>query len=125
MEKEPDEFKLPFKKYRRFKPLFQKKLKKKALPKHQPWNYEIPLIKRKQSKAQLIYSLSRTKLEAFREYINKNKVKRYIRESTSLARYPILFIPKSDGKLRLCVDYRRFNEITVKNRYTLSLIYEM
>jgi hypothetical protein len=36
-----------------------------------------------------------------------------------------LFIPKSDGKLRLYIDYRRFNEITVKNRYTLFFIYKM
>jgi hypothetical protein len=64
-------------------------------------------------------------LEALRKYINKNKVKEYIRESISLARYPILFILKSDGKLRFYVDYRRFNEITVKNRYTLSFIHEM
>jgi hypothetical protein len=34
MEKGPDKFKLSFKKYRRFKPLFQKELKKEALPKH-------------------------------------------------------------------------------------------
>jgi hypothetical protein len=34
MEKRPDKFKLLFKKYRRFKPLFQEKLGKKALFKH-------------------------------------------------------------------------------------------
>jgi hypothetical protein len=125
MEKGPDEFEPPLKEYRRFKPLFQKELGKEALPKHQPWDHEILLVEGKQPKAQPIYSLFRTELEALREYINKNKVKGYIREFTSLARYLILFVPKSDGKLRLCVDYRRFNEITVKNRYTLPLIHEM
>jgi hypothetical protein len=35
IKKGPDEFKLLFKKYKRFKPLFQKKLEKEALPKHQ------------------------------------------------------------------------------------------
>jgi hypothetical protein len=64
-------------------------------------------------------------LKALRKYINKNKAKKYIRESISPARYLILFILKSDGKLRLYVDYRRFNEITVKNRYTLPLIHKM
>jgi hypothetical protein len=34
MEKRPDEFKLLFKKYRRFKPLFQEKLEKEALSKY-------------------------------------------------------------------------------------------
>jgi hypothetical protein len=32
---------------------------------------------------------------------------------------------KLNGKLRIYVDYRQFNAIIVKNRYTLSLIHEM
>jgi hypothetical protein len=60
-----------------------------------------------------------------REYIKVNKRKDYIRESILPARYSILFVFKANDKLRLCVDYRRFNEITVKNRYILPLIYEM
>jgi len=36
----------------------------------------------------------------------------------------ILFVKKSDGSLRLCVDYRGLNQITVKNRYPLPLIPE-
>ena len=34
-------------------------------------------------------------------------------------------MPKKDGTLRLCVDYRDLNRITVKNRYLLSLISEI
>jgi hypothetical protein len=60
-----------------------------------------------------------------REYINENLKKKYIRFSTLLTRYPVLFVFKLNGKLRICVDYRQFNTITVKNRYILSLIYEM
>jgi hypothetical protein len=60
-----------------------------------------------------------------REYINENLKKRYIRSLSLPARYPVLFVPKLNGKLRMCVDYRQFNAITVKNRYTLSLIYKM
>jgi len=60
-----------------------------------------------------------------REYINENLKKRYIRSLILLARYPVLFVSKLNGKLRMCVDYRQFNAITVKNRYILSLIYEM
>jgi hypothetical protein len=79
----------------------------------------------KQPKIQPIYSLSEKELDTLREHIKKNLTKNYIRPSTSPARYPILFVPKKDGKLRMCVDYRRLNEITVKNRYTLPLIHEM
>jgi hypothetical protein len=60
-----------------------------------------------------------------RKYINKNLKKGYIRFSTSPVRYPVLFVPKLNGKLRMYIDYRQFNAITIKNRYTLSLIHEM
>jgi hypothetical protein len=60
-----------------------------------------------------------------REYINENLKKKYIRPSTLLTRYPVLFMSKLNGKLRICVDYRQFNAITIKNRYILSLIHEI
>jgi hypothetical protein len=60
-----------------------------------------------------------------REYINENLKKRYIRLSTLLIRYPVLFVPKLNEKLRMYVDYRQFNTITIKNRYILPLIHEM
>jgi hypothetical protein len=41
-----------------------------------------------------------------------------------LAGAPILFAKKKDRTLRLCVDYRGLNEITIKNRYLLPLILE-
>ena len=43
----------------------------------------------------------------------------------SPAGYPILFVPKKNGKLRLCVNYRQLNAITVKNQYSLPLISEL
>jgi hypothetical protein len=60
-----------------------------------------------------------------RKYIDENLAKGYIRTSKSLARYSILFVPKKNEKLRIYVDYRKLNEITIKNRYTLPLIYEI
>jgi hypothetical protein len=60
-----------------------------------------------------------------REYINENLKKGYIRPSSLPTRYPVLFVSKLNGKLRMCVDYKQLNAITVKNRYTLSLIHEM
>ncbi|KAL0934971.1 reverse transcriptase domain protein [Colletotrichum truncatum] len=64
-------------------------------------------------------------MEALDAYLKENLQKGYIRPSTSPAGYPILFVPKKNGKLRLCVDYRKLNDITIKNCYPLPLISEL
>ena len=56
------------------------------------------------------------------KYLDKNLKKRFIRKSQSSAGNPILFIPKKNRSLRLCVDYWKLNNITVKNRYPLPNI---
>jgi hypothetical protein len=49
-----------------------------------------------------------------------------IRPSKSLAAAPILFMPKPHGRgLRLCVDYRGINKITIANCYPLPLMSEL
>ena len=48
-----------------------------------------------------------------------------ITESNSSAGAPILLVKKHDGSFCLCVDYRAFNQITIKNRYPLVLITEL
>ena len=35
---------------------------------------------------------------------------------------PVLFVKNKDGTLRLCVDYRQLNKMTVKNKYLLPRI---
>ncbi|SYW75193.1 uncharacterized protein UHO2_03587 [Ustilago hordei] len=63
-------------------------------------------------------------MSELRRYLDENLEKGFIRPSKSLAQSPVLFVPKKDGGLRLCVDYRGLNEITVKNRAPLPLIEE-
>ena len=72
-----------------------------------------------------IYLLSQVELKILREYLDEGLRSGRIRRSKSPAGAPILFVPKKDGKLRLCVDYRGLNRITVKNRYPLPLISEI
>lgn len=46
----------------------------------------------------------------------------FIRPSTSLWGAPVLFVRKNDGSMRLCIDYRMLNRLTVKNEYPLQRI---
>ncbi|KAJ1684802.1 hypothetical protein LUZ63_016192 [Rhynchospora breviuscula] len=48
--------------------------------------------------------------------------KGFIRPSTSPWGAPVLFVRKKDGTLRLCIDYRELNKVTVPNRYPLPRI---
>ena len=86
--------------------------------------YEIE-IREAEPLYRLIYALSAVKLKALREYLDSSLKKGQIRHSISPARALILFVPKKDGGLWLCVDYRGLNKITVKNRHPLPLIGEM
>ena len=51
--------------------------------------------------------------------------KGFIRPSVSSFGAPVLFVHKKEGTLRLCVDYRALNKITIKNRYPLPRIEEL
>ena len=68
--------------------------------------------------------MSHKELLVIKEYIEENLAKGFIRHCSSLAGAPVLFVKKSDGSLRFCVDYRGLNEMTIKNRYPLPLIQE-
>ena len=46
----------------------------------------------------------------------------FIRPSSSLWGAPALFAKKKDGSLRLCIDYRKLNRVTVKNKYPMPRI---
>ena len=51
--------------------------------------------------------------------------KGFIRLSTSPWGAQVLFVKKKDKTLRLCIDYRQLNRVTIKNRYPLPRIYDL
>jgi len=122
-ETDPDLSNIP-PEYHEFAELFSKREAEK-LPPHRPYDHEIPLVPGAKPPFGTIYSMSPTELETLRKYVEENLAKGFLRHSQSPCGAPVLFVKKSDGTLRLCVDYRGLNKITIKNRYPLPLIAEL
>ncbi|SAL95633.1 hypothetical protein, partial, partial [Absidia glauca] len=110
--------------YRHLASVFSKK-EANILPSHRKYDMEIKLQKDASPPWGPIYNLADNELKALREYLDENLAKGFIRHSQSPAGAPILFVKKKDQSLRLCVDYRGLNKVTIKNRYPLPLITEM
>ncbi|KFY32054.1 hypothetical protein V493_00557 [Pseudogymnoascus sp. VKM F-4281 (FW-2241)] len=108
-----------------YEQLFRKAPISEALPKHQPWDHVIPIEKEKSPPFGPLYPLSEKELKVLKEYIDDNLKTGHIRPSTSSAGSPVLFVPKKDSSLRLCVDYQPLNNITIKDRYAPLLLHEM
>lgn len=62
--------------------------------------------------------------ETIRKVIEDGLRKGTLRPSTSSACSPILLVAKPSGGVRMCVDYRKLNEITVKRRHPIPLLSE-
>src|SRR5437588_12919396 len=101
------------------------KKKIKSLPQHSKYDHKIELQPDTTPPFGPIYPLSEKELKALREYLEEMLAAGKIRRSGSPAAAPILFVPKPDGTLRLCIDYRGLNKITIKIRYPLPLMNEL
>ena len=95
-----------------------------VLPAHADHDHAIELAPGSNPPYRPIYNLSEPERAVLRDYIKTALAKGWIRPSKSPAGAPVLFVPKKDGGLRLCVDYRGLNAATIKNRYALPLIGE-
>ena len=72
-----------------------------------------------------IPSLCQFELQALKEYLQSNLERNFIQHSKSPYGASVLFVKKKDGSLRLCVDYRGLNNVTVKDRTPMPNIKEM
>ncbi|XP_061705652.1 uncharacterized protein LOC133516650 [Cydia pomonella] len=70
------------------------------------------------------YRLSYSEKTVMREKIEDMLSNGIIRESTSNYASPIILVRKKNGDFRLCVDFRKLNSITVKDKYPLPVIEE-
>ena len=72
-----------------------------------------------------IYPMSAHQLEELNKYPCEMLAEGTKVHSKSPVGAPILFVPKPDGRLRLCVDYRQLNKLTILNKYPLPLMTEL
>ena len=64
-------------------------------------------------------------LEEIKKQIKELLDKGYIRGSSSPWGAQVLLVEKKDGYLRMVVDYRALNEVTIKNKYPLPMINDL
>ena len=69
-----------------------------------------------------IYRMSPLELDELRKQLDELITNGYIQPSRSPYGAPILFVKKKSGELRMCVDYRALNKMTIKNKYPIPLI---
>ncbi|MBW0574892.1 hypothetical protein O181_114607, partial [Austropuccinia psidii MF-1] len=118
-EEEPEEIETVLKvvppAYHHYLDVFSK-VRAEKLPPHRACDHHIEL-EGLLPPVGVIYSLSKNESETLRAYISENVEKGFIRPSSSSTGAPVLFVKKKDGGLCLCVDYRKLNAVTRKNRY--------
>jgi len=69
-----------------------------------------------------LYRMSASELGELKKQLEELLEKQFIRPSVSPWGAPVLLMKKKDGSMRLCVDYRQLNKVTIKNRYPLPRI---
>jgi hypothetical protein len=68
------------------------------------------------------YKMTPKELAELKVQLKELLDKGYIRPSSLPWGYPALFVKKKDQSIRLCVDYRPLNVVTIKNKYSLPRI---
>jgi hypothetical protein len=110
-------------KYHDFLNVFFKK-KADILSSHRKHDHRIKLEKDHESDHEYasLYNLSENELLLMKKYLKEHLNKNFIESSIAFYASSILFAKKSDDELKFCVNYRKLNAITKKNRYSISLI---
>ncbi len=110
--------------YLKYKEVFNEK-NCDVLPPHREYDCEIQLKDNSNLFYGPLYPLTELEREELKKYLKENLDKGFIRKSTSPAGAPVLFVKKKDGSLRLVVDFRKLNDMTIRNSYPLPLISDL
>ncbi|GJU32429.1 putative reverse transcriptase domain-containing protein [Tanacetum coccineum] len=103
-----------------FPEVFQEELP--GLPPAQQVEFQIDLVPGAAPVARALYRLAPAELQELSTQLQELSDRGFIRPSSSPWGAPVLFVKKKDGSFRMCIDYRKLNRLTVKNRYPLPRI---
>jgi ribonuclease HI len=93
-----------------------------GMPPEREVEFAIDLVPGTAPIAKRPYRMAAPELAELKKQLDELLQKGYIRPSSSPWGAPVLFVKKKDGSMRLCVDYRALNEVTIKNKYPLPRI---
>ncbi|GJT88050.1 putative reverse transcriptase domain-containing protein [Tanacetum coccineum] len=93
-----------------------------GLPHTRQVEFHIDLVPGAAPVARAPYRLAPSEMKELADQLQELSDKGFIRPSSSPWGAPVLFVKKKDGSLRMCIDYRELNKLTVKNRYPLPRI---
>jgi len=91
-----------------------------ALPPKQEVEFSIDLVPGAGPVSMTPYKMSPAELSELKKQVEKLLEKQFIRPSASPWGAPVLLVKKKDESSRLCVDYRKLNKLTIKNKYSFA-----
>nr|GEY14380.1 reverse transcriptase domain-containing protein [Tanacetum cinerariifolium] len=92
------------------------------LPPARQVEFQIDLVPGAAPIARAPYRLAPAEMQELSTQLQELSDKGFIRPSSSPWGAPVLFVKKKDGSFRMCIDYRKLNKLTVKNRYPVLRI---
>ncbi|XP_011625089.1 uncharacterized protein LOC105421006 [Amborella trichopoda] len=93
-----------------------------TLPPIREIEFEIKVVSDTAPSSKAPYRMALAELKKLKEKLQELLEKGFVRPSVSSWGAPVLFVKKKDGTLKLCIDDRLLNQVTVKNKYPLPRI---
>ena len=86
-----------------------------GLPPKRVIDFEITLAPGTEPISKAPYRMAPAELKELKTQLQKLLDKGFVRPSVPPWGAPVLFVKKKDGSMRLCIDYRELNKVTIKN----------
>lgn len=106
---------------------FKEVFEEPTLPPERPYleGHTIPTVEGASPPAKRSYRLTQKEQEEVHKQVTDLLAKGFIEPSTSPYGAPVIFVEKADGSLRMVLDFRALNKITLKRKYPMPNITEL